>query len=92
MKVKALKLCKELSITIPEAGGIPEEGQEFEIKEERLEVLTGKNTFGKAFVEVIEKSAPIIEDTNEYVEEQPDEEIVGPKLPDKPKTRKKSNK
>ena len=33
MKVKALKLCKELSITIPEAGGIPEEGQEFEIKD-----------------------------------------------------------
>lgn len=92
MKVKALKLCKELSITIPEAGGIPEEGQEFEIKKERLEVLTGKNMFGKAFVEVIEKSTPIIEDTNEYIEEQPDEEIVGPKPADKPKTKKKSSK
>lgn len=92
MKVRALKLCKELNITIPEAGGIPEEGQEFEIKKERLEILTGKNMFGKAFVEVIEKSTPTHEDTNEYIEEQPDEEIVGPKPADKPKTKKKSSK
>jgi len=51
-KVKATAEAKERGIEIPEAGGIPELGQEFEITEDRIEALTGKNTWGAIFVYV----------------------------------------
>jgi len=42
--------CKDLK---PER--IPTEGEQWEVDEKRLEVLLGKNSYGKAFVKVVEE-------------------------------------
>ena len=54
MKVRALNTYSELKIEDNELGRIPEEGEEFEITEERADVLLGNNDYGVAFVEVVE--------------------------------------
>ncbi len=53
MKVRALNTYSDLKIEDNELGRIPEEGEEFEITEERADVLLGNNDYGVAFVEVV---------------------------------------
>lgn len=63
-RVKALSTYKELNIKDGELNKIPEPGEEFTISGERLDVLTGNNSYGKTFVEVIpeaKKEDPKIE-------------------------------
>lgn len=57
-RVKATKEAFERNILIPEAGGVPEEGQEFNIPESRIATLLGKNVFKAAFITVIGKVGP----------------------------------
>ena len=54
-KVKALKTYKELNVKDGDLGRIPEEGEEFTISGERLEVLLGENKYKRAFVELVEE-------------------------------------
>lgn len=54
-KVKALKTYKELNLKDGELGRIPEEGEEFVVNGERLEVLLGENKYKRAFVELAEE-------------------------------------
>lgn len=77
-RVKATAEAKERGAEIPEAGGIPEPNQEFEVTEDRLEALTGKNIFGAVFVSVIGK-----------VEQNKAEEATEDPKPKKKKTTKK---
>lgn len=57
MKVKALSTYKDLNIIDSELGRIPNEGEEFIVKEDRLKVLLGANTYNRAFVEVLVEKA-----------------------------------
>ena len=50
MKVKATEMYNKLNVKDKELGRIPEVGEEFEISEERYEVLTKTNKFKVAFV------------------------------------------
>lgn len=52
-KVKALHTYKELNIKDVELGKVPEAEEEFEVSDERLEILLGNNSYKRAFVEVI---------------------------------------
>lgn len=54
MLVKATNKYKELNITDKELNKIPEEGEEFEITEERYKVLTKTNQYKVVFVEKVE--------------------------------------
>ena len=54
-KVKALKTYKELNVKDGDLGRIPEEGEEFVVNGERLEVLLGENKYKRAFVELAEE-------------------------------------
>ena len=54
-KVRALKTYKELNVKDKDLGRIPEEGEEFIINGERLEVLLGENKYKRAFVELAEE-------------------------------------
>lgn len=55
MKVRATNKYKELNIKDNELGRIPAKGEEFEVSEERYEVLTKTNKFNTIFVEKVEK-------------------------------------
>lgn len=55
MKVRATNKYKELNIKDNELGRIPTEGEEFEVSEERYEVLTKTNKFNTIFVEKVEE-------------------------------------
>lgn len=55
MRVKATGEFKRLGVHPKELGNIPEEGFEFEVSEERYEILKGKNDFQVVFVKAIEK-------------------------------------
>ena len=59
MKVRATNKYKELNIKDNELGRIPTEGEEFEVSEERYEVLTKTNKFNTIFVEKVEESKEI---------------------------------
>lgn len=50
MKVIATKEYEERKVMDAELHRIPIEGEEFEITEERYEILTGKNPYGAIFV------------------------------------------
>lgn len=54
MLVKATNKYKELNIADKELNKIPEEGEEFEVTEERYKVLTKTNHYKVVFVEKIE--------------------------------------
>ena len=51
MKVKATKAYKELKLKAVELGRVPEEGEIFEIKNEKFSYLNGNNKHKKVFVE-----------------------------------------
>lgn len=55
MKVKATEMYKKLNIQDKKLEKIPEVGEEFEITEERYEVLTKSNQYKVAFVEKVEE-------------------------------------
>lgn len=67
MKVRATDKYEKLQVKDKELNRIVKEGEEFEISEERYEVLTKTNKFNVAFVEKVEE-AEVIEvarkDTN----------------------------
>ena len=54
MLVKATNKYKELNITDKELNKIPEEGEKFEVTEERYKVLTKTNQYKVVFVEKVE--------------------------------------
>ena len=53
--VKALNTYKEQNLLDNELGFIPEEGYEWEVSKERLDVLLGENGFGMKFVELVKE-------------------------------------
>lgn len=55
IKVEALKTYEENSISDNELNRIPKEGETWEVSKERLDVLLGNNSYGKAFVKVVEE-------------------------------------
>ena len=55
MRVKATNKYKELNLIDNELKRMPEEGEEFEISEERFKVLTETNKFNEVFVEKVEE-------------------------------------
>lgn len=55
MKVKATEMYKKLNVQDKELGRIPEVGEEFEVSEERYEVLTKTNPNKAVFVEKVEE-------------------------------------
>ncbi len=76
MKVKATKAYKELKVRDKELGRTPEEGEIFEVSEERAKILMGDNAYKTAFVELVEKiKNPPLEIADEVPLETPAEEI-----------------
>lgn len=55
IKVIALDTFKKNNIKAKELDRIPNEGEIFEVTEERLEILLGKNSYKKVFVKVEEE-------------------------------------
>ena len=55
MKVRATSKYEELKLQDNELGRIPKAGEEFEVTEERFEVLTKTNKFNVVFVEKVEE-------------------------------------
>lgn len=56
MKVKATNKYKELNLIDNELGRMPEEGEEFEVSEERFKVLAETNKFNEVFVEKVDET------------------------------------
>ena len=54
VKVEALGTYKQFNVIDTELNKIPEEGEQFEITKERLNVLMGNNELGKVFVKIVE--------------------------------------
>ena len=54
-KVIALDTFLKNNIKAKELDRIPEEGEVFEVSEERLQVLLGDNSYNKVFVKVVEE-------------------------------------
>lgn len=59
MKVKATNKYEELGLQDNELGRIPKTGEEFEVSNERYEVLTKTNKWNVAFVEKVEEAKEI---------------------------------
>ena len=59
MKVKATNQYKLLNLKDKELERVPEEGEIFEISEERYKYLTRENKYNIAFVEKVEESKEI---------------------------------
>lgn len=59
MKVKATDKYEKLDLKDNELGRIPKAGEEFEVSEERYEVLTKTNKFNVEFVEKVEEEKEI---------------------------------
>lgn len=55
MKVKATEMYKKLNVQDKELKRIPEAGEEFEVSEERYEILTKTNPNKVVFVEKVEE-------------------------------------
>lgn len=55
MKVKATKKYEELNVQDLELKRIPKAEEEFEVSEERFEILNGKNTYKTIFVKKVEE-------------------------------------
>ena len=71
MKVKATGEFKKLGIYPIELGFIPVAGEEFEVSEERYEILKGNNAYKVKFVEAAEEPITIVETA---VKEEPKKE------------------
>lgn len=56
IKVKATDMYKKLNLYDNELGRIPEEGEEWEVTEERYKVLTETNKYNAVFVTKVKKS------------------------------------
>lgn len=54
-KVRALDTYKKMNIRDEQLDKVPDEGEEFIVNADRLEVLSGNNSYGVKFVEVVEK-------------------------------------
>ncbi len=54
-KVKTLDTYKKMNIRDEQLDKVPDEGEEFIVNADRLEVLSGNNSYGVKFVEVVEK-------------------------------------
>ncbi len=63
-KVEALPTYKELDVKDEELKKMPEAGYQWNVSEERLEVLLGNNKYKEAFVKVIGETKPAEEKTN----------------------------
>ena len=55
MKVRATKKYEELKVDDAELKRMPKEGEEFEVSEERFNLLNGNNSYKVIFVEKVEK-------------------------------------
>ena len=55
MLVKATDKYEKLNLQDNELGRIPKKGEQFEVSEERYEVLTKTNRFHEVFVEKVEE-------------------------------------
>ena len=55
MLVKATNKYKELNVQDKELQRIPEDGEVFEVSDERFKILTKDNEFKEVFVEEVEK-------------------------------------
>ena len=76
-KVKALKTYKEKDVVDKNLGIIPNEGYEFIVDKERLEILLGDNEYKEPFVEVVEETKlESIENEGEQSKEEVTEEVV----------------
>ena len=62
MLVKATNKYKELNLQDKELQRIPEEGEEFEVSNERFKVLTKDNGFKEVFVEKVEEIETAVKD------------------------------
>lgn len=54
-KVKALDTYKRMNVRDEQLNRVPEPGEEFIVSTDRLEVLSGNNSYEVKFVEVVEK-------------------------------------
>lgn len=54
VKVEALDTYKKFQILDSELGRIPDEGEQFEVTKERLNILLGNNASGRVFVKIVE--------------------------------------
>lgn len=79
IKVIALDTFKKNNLKAKELDRIPNEGELFEVSEERLQILLGDNSYKKVFVKVVEEpkaekpkkkieEAAILEDPEDNVE------------------------
>jgi hypothetical protein len=79
IKVIALDTFKKNNLKAKELDRIPNEGELFEVSEERLQILLGDNSYKKVFVKVVEEpkaekpkkkieEAAILEDLEDNVE------------------------
>lgn len=55
MKVRATKKYEELKVDDAELKRMPKEGEEFEVSEERFNILNGNNSYKVIFVEKVEE-------------------------------------
>ena len=62
MLVKATNKYKELNLQDKELQRIPEEGEEYEVSNERFKVLTKENEFKEVFVEKVEEIETAVKD------------------------------
>lgn len=69
MLVKATKKYKELNLQDKELKRIPDEGEEFEVSEERYRVLTETNEYNEVFIEKVEQEE-VIETTTKKTKKE----------------------
>lgn len=69
MLVKATNKYKELKLKDNELNRIPEQGEQWEVSEERYKVLTQTNKFNAVFVEKVEEAKEIETATKKVKEE-----------------------
>ena len=68
MLVKATNKYKELNLQDKELKRIPDEGEEFEVSEERYKVLTETNEYSEVFIEKVEQE--VIETATKKTEKE----------------------
>lgn len=59
VKVEALDTYERFNVTDKELGRIPKAGEQFEVTNERLNVLMGNNDGGRIYVKIIEPAKEI---------------------------------
>ena len=69
MLVKATNKYKELNLQDKELKRIPDEGEEFEVSEERYKVLTETNEYNEVFIEKVEQEE-VIETTTKKIKKE----------------------